>query len=264
MRKLNETALSTIHKNIVICALPKSASTFIANVLNETIPSRRVNLSFAFNNVVSDHRLYFPNIIFWKLNGGHTISQHHMVAGYETARLVERYDLKLIVTTRNILDALISLRDDINRRIKNGSFNYRGLGFVTYLPEFFEKKFKEADLEAQNNMVIDYFAEWCFKFILSWKEFSDSKSHPVLTISYEKFIENNMAAFNLILKFLALEDYEPHICTAMEKIMADRQRSNFNKGETGRGLVSFHPYQIEKIKQIGSYFADTVTIKNLL
>jgi len=226
-------------RHLFIACMPKSGSTFLKNVLCQLTGYE--DRYFFYAHGQNEHDLYLPNVI--KFSEKNTVTQQHSRASHANVQMMQAFNLRPVVLTRNLFDAMISLLD----------FYKNGAAINTYHQRDFEKMNDEQRMD----LIIDYYAPWYFQFFASWREVEAQKRLPVLWLSYEEMIADKPLAIERVLKFYGLRVKREAIQQAIVFVETDGRKNRFNKGIAGRGQGSLNPEQKERIKALTRHYPST-------
>jgi len=278
-------------KHIVVCAMQKSASTFIVNTLYNVLGTTKdnqpssevrsyttVSLAEGFslkefaerlnqngdgykNNIIPTHLLYFPKLFMYSCAGFNTISHHHIIANVQALyNFKSLTNIIPIVTTRNIMDALISLRDHWIQAYEGMTDIEITYAFDNIITRFCTRatldKFMTKSFEYQMDFLIDLGSPWFFEFILSWEEVKRKSILNALIIRYEDFIKDECGAIAEAIRFVGENVDEEKIRRVVEKGRKHKKENRLNVGKAGRGRELLTDCQQERIRRIGQYYAD--------
>lgn len=233
--RMKITAAHKKNMRVLIACAPKSASTFLWNVLRRglnlptgvlTVPHNAPHLIGSnLREEVFDELAVLRAII--GQNG--FVSHHHMPMSLYCAELIRNYDIKPIVTYRNIFDSIISMDD---MRIKERPLGAR----ATY---YFDDKLPSnyTDLEKDHRLMLlaQTTGVWIMQFNISWKMCETVGAVKPFWVSYDKDIlgDNKELALG-IASFLGESNVDS------DKLIAafshdPKKVARFNKGVAGRG-----------------------------
>ena len=196
--------------NILVCAAPKTGSSHIKLSLQKL-------LNYRSAYAVSDNALYnsAAQIVF---HFDEQILHHHIEATPCNVAILNRYsdNVKVVLTLRNVLDCLVSLKDYLEwpRVIApdpGAGADWDGLSD--------EQKYRWV---AYNS------TPWYFKFWVMWQ----SCDVPRIEVWYEDFFEDQVAGVRRILDWVGIEEEYSD-----EQILSvtNRKEGKFNVGRSGRG-----------------------------
>jgi tetratricopeptide (TPR) repeat protein len=232
-------APNRVGQHLFITCMPKSGSTFLKNVLCQVTGYE--DRYFFYAHGQNEHDLYLPNVL--RFAEKNTVTQQHSRASHANVQMMQGFNIKPVVLTRNIFDALLSLRD----------FYKNGAAINTYHQRDFEKMNDEQRLD----LIIDYYAPWYLQFFTSWKEVEVEQRLPMMWLSYEELIADKPLAIEQVLKFYGLRMNQEVVKQTITRIENNKHKNRFNKGVTGRGQASLSPEQQTRIKTLTRHYPST-------
>lgn len=231
-----DIAIRGEHTNVLLCALPKSGSLYLTQLL-------ALSLGLTNHQVGFDQRggaLYYPRMLAAKYVGGSTISHCHATADGDTLKQILALGLRPVVLTRNLLDALVSRCDMLRGNRACGQM----------LSRVAIERFLAADEEQQLDTVIDLFAPYFINFAAGWAKPLDEKVRPI-HVTYEAMLEDEVGLVGGVGEALGIEVDPERVRVASEAIRA-QGGINFSKGIPGRGRRTLTPAQIERLDRLAA------------
>ena len=224
--------------NILLACAPKSASTFLHAVLTRSLglPSACLFAATLDWGSAALHgsalREQEPDelaLIRNGLNQRGYVAQHHARCSPYLARLIEIYNIKPIVTYRNLFDTVVSLDDMMMEwRSKPGTIDHGY--FADGLPTGFERRERADRLMILAQRLIPWFVQ----FYLSWRKAEQEGLVKPLWISYEQdFLGDKAKLASRIAAFTGVGD-PTAIAAALEDRSAGKSK-RLNQGVAGRG-----------------------------
>lgn len=226
-------------KHIFIACLPKSASTFLKNVLVGLTGYRDIFSVFAAGQ--NEHELYLP--ILSEYAEQNTVTQQHCRASEANIHLMQAFGIRPVVLVRNIFDALISLHD----------FYKQGAYFNSY----FRADFMDLDDEIQIDLLIDNVAPWYLQFVASWGLAEKENRLDIHWLHYEELITDKGGYIEALLNFYGIGVSGSNIRKMIDATEADERRNRFNKGISGRGTKILTDAQKNRIVLLTKYYPQT-------
>ena len=204
--------------NIVLLACqPKAASTFIANVLAALPDSRHVRLVPGYDR--REQELCESRIRRYRFRSmGNLVAQAHVRRSAPTDRLVQMYDIKVVVLTRNPFDTVVSMREHI--RVEGEKFPFA---------HFTEAHRQMAD-ENLDMAIVRFILPWIISFRQSWR------GHPTARfLDYAEFQRDKSGSLLRVAQQAGMKADAADIGRALET--AARLPSRINVGTAGRGSL---------------------------
>lgn len=280
-------------KHLLICAAPKSASTFVeivltnifryhALTLTENMSLRHLGeiLNFQGHQAftggsIARQSIFFPSLLKSVVLNTNTISRLHVIADSQTLWNIKKVPGFIpVITTRKIQDSLVSLRDDYCRNFQKLSdfdkFYNNEKRFAKFYGKAAIDRYLDSSFEEQMDFVIDHCAQWYFQFYLSWEEVKRRQILDVHFFSFESMIEDQLSAFaNLCLSIDPNMDTQPvrsvlFTIESKKETKTFKTETRFNKGISGRGNDLLNDRQKARLERIGSYYGDDGLLEKYL
>ena len=232
-------APNKLGQHLFIACMPKSGSTFLKNVLCQVTGYE--DRYFFYAHGQNEHDFYLPNVI--KFSEKNTVTQQHSRASHANVQMMQAFNIKPVVLTRNIFDAMMSLLD----------FYKNGAAINTY----HQRDFEQMNDEQRIDLIIDYYAPWYFQFFASWLEAESQRRLPVMWLSYEEMIADKPLAIECVLRFYGSRVNRETIKQAIAAVETDGRKNRFNKGIAGRGQTSLSTEQKARIKALTRHYPST-------
>lgn len=228
-----------IANHIFIACVPKSASTFLKNVLVGLTGYRELFGVFAAGQ--NEHDLYMPSMI--ELADVNTVSQQHCRASEANIMLMQALGIQPVVLVRNIFDAIISQLDFY----RNGA----------YFNSYFRSHFLELDEATQIDLLIDNLTPWYLQFVASWQLAEKERRLEVMWLTYEELTSDKQTSIQKVLEFSGLGAPGKDIQKVISQTEAEARRNRFNKGVAGRGAKTLTENQKSRIILLTKYYPNT-------
>ena len=223
---------------VAVCAMPKSGSTFLANVLKQTLQKRYIPLCFAYSS--NEHDLYLPAMLAAQSIGA--VSQLHIKGTPHNVALFNAFGITPVVLIRNIFDALESLARDLRAKEQ---LSYYGTGFIGYSFLWLSRDIKTLSREQLHDYVIDYALPWYVNFYASWSELEMMKVVSPVWIQYEELMAEKRRVIENLLSRLG---YDDSAIVGLEKnYISNKGGIGAGSGQSGLGRERFNADQIERI-----------------
>lgn len=236
------TAISPekLGRHIFIACVPKSASTFLKDVLINLTGYR--DLFAVYAAVQNEHELYLPTIReYAKAN---TVTQQHCRASDANVNIMQAFGIRPIVLVRNIFDSVMSLLDF-----------YKNQG--AYFSSYFRADFPTLDEETQIDLLIDNVVPWYLQFVASWNLVEAEKRLEISWLSYEELIGDKAASIGNVLRFYGLGASLNNVNRKIAETETLGRKIRFNKGVAGRGKAGLSDEQKQRIRRLSRYYPTT-------
>jgi len=234
-----ETTPEQLGRHIFIACVPKSASTFLKNLLVSVTGFRDLFTVYAAGQ--SEHEIYLPTL----RECAHldTVTQQHCRASDANVHLMQAFGIRPVVLVRNIFDSVISLLDFYNR----GAFQ----------TSYFRADWERLDEEAKIDLLIENVIPWYFQFVASWDLAERQKRLEVHWLSYEELVADKPSGVLKVLEFYRLGAARRAVEERIHEIESQERKNRFNKGITGRGTAGLSDPQKEQIRRLATYYPST-------
>lgn len=226
-------------KHIFIACLPKSGSTFLADVLVQI--SEYKFIQFQPIRGTNDHNINYDLLLSY-LNED-TVTQLHTKPNDHNKLLFENYNMKIVFLYRSILDSLKSFHSHLIKE------NDRWFMFSV------AENFQQWSTEKQFDFIIDLVAPWYIDFIVSWKKEVKINEIDVLEIDFDDFKLDNKRVIGEILDFYCIEKTNDRINSGLKKSMDHKEKLRFNS-RSSRSTYQFSETQITKVEKLLSYYPE--------
>src|SRR5215813_9800798 len=226
-------------RHIFIACVPKSASTFLKNLLVNLTGYRDLFTVYAAGQ--SEHEIYLPTLLeFAHLD---TVTQQHCRASDANIHLMQAFGIRPIVLVRNIFDSVMSLLDFYDQ----GAFQ----------TSYFRADWPGLDQETKIELLIENVIPWYFQFVASWDLAEKQKRLELQWLSYEELVADKPASLLKVLEFYGLGASRSAVDQRIKKIESDGRKNRFNKGVTGRGARGLTEQQKEQIRRLTRFYPST-------
>jgi hypothetical protein len=226
--------------NLLVACMPKSASTFIQHALRVGLNLPSAGLYTATFNANSGSALganlreQEPEELALLRNGLNQrgyVAQHHSRCSPYVARLLDTYNVRPIVTYRNILDIIVSL-DDMVVEWRQTPATATAYYFNDGLPG----NFHTLDRADRLMILAQRFSAWLVQFYISWKKCEQVGLTKPLWISYEQdFLGDKATLARRIVEHLGLDSVMVMRLAAAFEDKSSGDEKRINKGVAGRG-----------------------------
>lgn len=225
--------------HIFIACVPKSASTFLKNLLVNVTGYRDLFTVYAAGQ--TEHEIYLPTLRdSAQLD---TVTQQHCRASDANVHLMQAFGIRPVVLVRNIFDSVMSLLDFYNK----GAFQ----------TSYARADWPAFDEETKIDLLIENVIPWYFQFVASWDLAEKQKRLEVHWLSYEDLIADKPSSVLKVLEFYGLGASRRGIEERIGEIESEGQKIRFNKGVTGRGRVGLNDQQKEQVRRLARYYPST-------
>ncbi len=227
-------------RHIFIACVPKSASTFLKNLLVNLTAFREVFMVHAAGQ--SEHELYLP--VIRETAHFDTVTQQHCRASDANVHMMQAFGIRPIVLVRNIFDSVMSLLD---------FYNDQGAFYNSY----FRADFQALDEPTKTDLLIDSVIPWYFQFVASWDLVEKQKRLDIKWLRYEDLIADKPGVLKDVLGFYGLGAYDDALAARIKDTEAESRKIRFNKGVAGRGKTGLSDAQKERVRRFSTYYPTT-------
>ncbi|MVA27118.1 hypothetical protein V6582_05065 [Agrobacterium vitis] len=237
------TASRARQPNVLVACLPKSASTFIGQSLMKVL---NVPMAVLMSSALSPQTPFSMGItlreqetdelalIQYGNNGLGYVAQHHLRCTPYLCRQLELYNIRPIVTYRNVYDSLVSL-DDMMRKQQQEWATTRDKDAI-YFSDGLPSNYCELDDETRYLILVDRQCAWYLQFFMSWKRCEVLGLVKPLWVSYEEdFLGNKQLLAERIATFVGPEFVDSAKLSEVFSETIEAGHARFNKGVSGRG-----------------------------
>jgi len=226
-------------RHLFIACVPKSASTFLKNLLVNVTGYRDLFAVYAAGQ--SEHEIYLPTLREFAHVG--TVTQQHCRASDANVHLMQAFGIRPLVLVRNIFDSVMSLLDFYEK----GAFQ----------TSYFRADWQDLDQETKIDLLIENVIPWYFQFVASWDLAEQQKRLEVHWLSYEDLVADKPSSVLKVLEFYGLGASRRGIEQRIREIESEERKIRFNKGVTGRGRLGLNDRQKEQIRRVTRYYPST-------
>lgn len=225
-------------RKILVAAFPKSGSSYLANRLSVGLGLPFAHLTttaFSPSSLGANGReqeLCELALCVRSLSGQGFVAQHHMKGTAYLLKLLQQHDVRVILTVRNVFDAIVSADDMLC--VNPGWASPFSQG-AQKIPLNYASLKREDRLRILSNTV----GIWYLDFYLSWLRLKDLGSDHLL-LSYEEHLSNNTGdkhrLYEALRDHLRLDASEAEcLQSALLSQNFSHEQARFNQGITGRG-----------------------------
>lgn len=217
--------------SLMIACFPKSASTFLQNLVQESqralqhgsfVPAYGRREQVIDEAVVRRNRLYGRSIV----------AHQHARANEHLLDACRKNNIRILVLTRNLPDALVSLRDHVDNEGPDGFM------FTATSSEWTAM----SELE-RYQLLGEYALPWYVEFAAGWIEVIQRGLPFVDHVTYHQVVGESKKDLSAALLRLGFEGIRPDVLTAKARTLEQSPvMSRINKGSSGRGNQVFREY----------------------
>src|SRR2546427_4217409 len=226
-------------RHLFIACVPKSASTFLKNLLLNVTGYRDLFTVYAAGQ--SEHEIYLPTLR--ESAELDTVTQQHCRASDANVHLMQAFGIRPVVLVRNIFDSVMSLLDFYNK----GAFQ----------TSYFRADWPALDEAMKIDLLIENVIPWYFQFVASWDLAEKQKRLEVHWLSYEELIADKPSSVLKVLEFYGLGASRRGVEQRIRDIESEERKIRFNKGVTGRGRSGLNDRQKEQISRLTRFYPST-------
>ena len=235
----SEITAEQLGKHIFIACVPKSASTFLKNVLGHVTGYRELFTVYAAGQ--AEHEIYLPTLR--EMAHANTVTQQHCRASDANIHLMQGFGIRPVVLVRNIFDSVMSLLDFYNR----GAFQ----------TSYFRADWPALNEDTKIDLLIENVIPWYFQFVASWDLAEKQKRIELQWLTYEELVADKPAAVLKVLEFYGLGAPRRGVEQRIKQIESEEYKIRFNKGVTGRGKLGLNQRQQDQIRRLKRYHPST-------
>jgi hypothetical protein len=226
-------------RHIFIACVPKSASTFLKNLLIDLTGYRDLFAVYAAGQ--TEHEIYLPTL----RESAHldTVTQQHCRASDANVHLMQGFGIRPVVLVRNIFDSVMSLLDFYNK----GAFQ----------TSYFREDWPRLDEETKIDLIIENVIPWYFQFVASWDLAEKQKRLEMHWLTYEELVADKASSVLKVLGFYGLGAPLRGVEQRIGEIESKGRTNRFNKGVTGRGRSGLNERQKGQIRRLTRYYPST-------
>jgi len=234
-----EISPEQLGRHIFIACVPKTASTFLKNLLESLTGYRDLFTVYAAGQ--TEHEIYLPTLREYAQID--TVTQQHCRASDANIHLMQAFGIRPVVLVRNIFDSVMSLLDFYNK----GAFK----------TSYYRADWLALDDETKIDLLIENVIPWYFQFVASWELAEKQKRLEMHWLTYEELIADKPSTVLKVLKFYGLGAARRGVEERIREIESEERKNRFNKGIAGRGQSGLNDRQKEQIRRATRYFPTT-------
>lgn len=226
-------------RHLFVACVPKSASTFLKNLLVNLTGYRDLFAVYAAGQ--SEHEIYLPSLReFAHLD---TVTQLHSRASDANVHLMQAFGIRPVVLVRDIFDSVMSLLDFYDK----GAFHN----------SFFRADWHALERELKIDLLIENVIPWYFQFVASWDLVEKQKRLEIHWLTYEELVTDKAASVLKVLAFYGLGASRRGLEQKIAEIESEERKIRFNKGVAGRGKSGLNDRQKDQIRRLTRYYPST-------
>jgi hypothetical protein len=181
-----EITPAQLGRHIFIACVPKSASTFLKNLLLNVTGHRDLFTVYAAGQ--TEHELYMPTLREYA--DVDSVTQQHCRASDANIHLMQAFGIRPVVLVRNIFDSVMSLLDFYDK----GAFQ----------TSYFRADWPALDRETKIELLIENVIPWYFQFVASWDLAEKQQRIELQWLTYEELVADKLSAVLKVLEFYGL------------------------------------------------------------
>ena len=224
-------ALRLERPHVLVACMPKSASTFLTDILAQLPGMRRAHLTSAYGQ--REQTLDVVQLARFDLAS--YVCQQHLRYSADVGDLIAEFRLTPVVLTRNIFDVVASVRDHFRNESTDGPM-------ATLGPE--HARLPDSALE---DLIADLIAPWYISFYVGWQGVDGVRA------TYDEVRDSPRDVVGRICERARIKADGAAIERAIETARAKGRR--FNKGVSGRG-EAISTSARERIASFARHFPD--------
>jgi tetratricopeptide (TPR) repeat protein len=234
-----EITSDQLGRHIFIACVPKSASTFLKNLLGSVTGYRDLFTVYAAGQ--NEHEIYLPTL----RESAHldTVTQQHCRASDANIHLMQAFGIRPVVLVRNIFDSVMSLLDFYNKGACKTSY--------------FRADWHGLDEETKIDLLIENVIPWYFQFVASWDLAEKQQRLELLWLTYEELTADKPSSVLKVLEFYGLGASRRGVEERIRQIESEKRTNRFNKGIAGRGKSGLSDRQKEQIRRLTRFYPST-------
>lgn len=234
-----EVTPEQLGRHLFIACVPKSASTFLKNLLVNLTGYRDLFTVYAAGQ--SEHEIYMPTL----RESAHldTVTQQHCRASDANVHLMQAFGIRPVVLVRNVFDSVMSLLDFYNR----GAFQ----------TSYFRADWQALDEEMKIDLLIENVIPWYLQFVASWDLAEKQQRLELHWLTYEELVADKPATVLKVLGFYGLAASRRGVEQRIAEIESEERKIRFNKGVTGRGRSGLNNRQKDQIRRLSRFYPST-------
>lgn len=223
---------------IVLACMPKTASTFLQNVIAKI--SGFSTRELCVGHLRNEQDLSLPALADTAFMN--IVTHMHIRATDENVKLMQAMRIRPTVLVRNIFDIVTSMRDHCVKQTTEWPMVY------------LDTSYRDMDKAAQYDMIIDLCIPWFIYFYVSWYKVAEAKTLDTNWLSYEDIMADKPGGILRLCQHYGIDTSLQDVAKAIAAVEGDRTLSNFNKGQKGRGVSELTEAQQQRLVQFTRYY----------
>lgn len=229
---------------IIVAAIPKSGSTFLANTLQRITGYHYFRLSSGYGT--NEHDLYLPALCM--INPYGCVSQLHMKGTFHNAAHMKTFGIRPVILVRQIDDVVVSLVKDLQSKESLPGYGIGQNGYSFIWQDECTRQMTDTQL---TDMVIDLAVPWFVNFYVSWYRLCEQGVVDALWVSYESLMADKAGTVDAILQFVGYAHDG-----AFEESILQVKYPTYRDSRPGRGAEVLSDTQRQRIREHFSHYRD--------
>jgi hypothetical protein len=260
-------AANTPGRRPVVFCMPKSGSSYVQSALQHALGDPFVSLTGFGSNAIASHfgmnsrEQEIDELALVKSILSHPagfVAQHHTRFSIYLGLQIQMFDLKPIVTLRNIFDCIVSFDDmmmewrKVERRVPwsaDSQFSLP-LGYSSLEPG------------RRYQLLAASLGVWLVNFFLSWKRGETENFAKPLVLQYERDVLNKDRFVEVLADAVAMTSEQKDRLIAYAA-QPDRERARLNVGVAGRGRELIPTATKDFLRDYAGGFSDEITAEDM-
>jgi len=217
--------------HVLVACMPKSASSFLTEAIARLPGMTRAYLAWGYGW----REQTLDVVALARRDLARYVCQQHLRYSGDVGEFIDEYRLTPVVLTRNLFDAVASVRDHFRNESTESPMAPLGPAHAK-LPD-----------DALEELIAEMIAPWYVSFFVSWQQVD------CLRVTFDQVRETPQDVVKLVCQRAALDVSDEDVSRAVEAAQAQRPR--YNKGVSGRG-GAISPRAREKIIGLTRHFPE--------
>jgi len=229
-----------IDKHIWLVCAPKSGSTWLTRILQDTLKWQTVKMVPSFGN--REQEIDLSCLLRAGASGKVLTPHQHCRYSAYTHEIIDALDTKVIFQVRDIFDTILSFYDHIE--MEGPTFPS---GFMN------ESSWSAMDELMRYEYLVDLVIPWYFNFYCGWMSSELHAQGRLKLITYNELRNNTIATVGDVLSYCEESSSLPKVQGILEKQVKKKKNTRQNKGVLGRG-DSLPESLKERVKSFTKYY----------